>query len=136
VRTHGSPIDVLLTTFAASIYREVLDHLSAWGFESDQSGRSVFQHECTATHAWNTLVTMQEIRRRNLSTVVLHLALFNIPPAHRIILMEGIQLREFFSPNFIATPAGLAEGMGEVPPAPETNGVCRSEFGGGSLNRE
>ena len=71
------------------------------------------------------MLGMRGLRPRGIiATVVRRLELFVVPWPQVMIVTNDMRLGGAFSPNLIGpTPAGLAQGMGAIPPAGWPNGV-------------
>jgi hypothetical protein len=116
--SHGSPVDLtVLTTFSASVHREVDEHLNSHGFQPSfvSTQYSVFHCNCTVMQAWDTMVSLREVRPRGiLATVVRRLAMFTIPTPDVFIIMDDVRLGGVFSSDLMGPTPGLAEEVGEV----------------------
>ena len=104
------------------MYREIADLLFGRGYVREQY--SVWQRISSASHAWNSMMLMREIRPRGIfASVVRRLQMFRITQPHLFVVTNDIGLGGVFSPTLIGpTPAVLAQGMGVAPPAPWPNG--------------
>lgn len=93
------------------------------GFERHQY--SMWQQHCLAGDAWNAMLDLRDIRPRGIFvTVARRVQIYRVPLPHLFIATDNIQLGGNLAPALAGpTPAGLAQGMGEVPPEHWPNGV-------------
>ena|ERR1700689_5433339 len=109
-------------TATASIYREIAELMTHFGFYRAQY--SVWQHRDTALQVWTTMMRLREIRPHGVfATVVRRLQMYRVPRRRMLMVTHRIRLGGNLSPNLVGpTPAGLALGMGQPPPANWPNG--------------
>jgi hypothetical protein len=115
-------IHQILNIVSATVYRQLHRYLRLGGFVREQY--SVFQRFTTAIMTWTTMMHLRNIPPRGvLATVVRRMEMFAIPLPNIFIVTNDIRLGGFLSPGLLGpTPAGLAQGLGAVPPPPWPNG--------------
>ena len=105
-----------LTSFVASVYREIAKFLRRGGFEREQY--SVWQRETSVAQTFAVMATLRSISPRGIfATSVGRLEMFQVPMPNRFIVTEHVRLGGMYSPMLLApTPASLAGEVGVAPP--------------------